>query len=99
MTALNDSLIPIWQKLIIDIYSQKADFVVMIIDFDAKSCNWSINDNHNFRVSQLDSSSSLYGMKRHISEPTHVLQYFYVCIDLIFNNQRIIVMDSGVHVS
>ena len=44
MTALNDSLIPIWQKLIIDIYSQKADFVLMIIDFDAKSCNWSMND-------------------------------------------------------
>ena len=32
------------EKLITDIYSRKADFVMMIGDFNAKSYNWSIND-------------------------------------------------------
>ena len=27
------------EKLIIDIYSRKVDFVLMIVDFNAKSCN------------------------------------------------------------
>ena len=39
-----DSFINDFEKLIIDIYSRKADFVLMIGDFNAKSCNWSIND-------------------------------------------------------
>ena len=37
-----DSFINKLDELIIDIYSQKADFVRIIGDFNAKSCNWSI---------------------------------------------------------
>ena len=85
-----------FEKLIIDIYSQKADFVLMIGDFNAKSCSWSINNTTSPEEAQLDSIISLYGMKQLTSEPTHILQQSSSCIDLIFANQSIIVMDSGV---
>ena len=84
------------EKLITDIYSRKADFVMMIGDFNAKSYNWSINDTTTPEGSQLDSIASLYGMKELISEPTHISQQSSSCIDLIFTNQPNIVMDSGV---
>ena len=84
------------EKLISDIYSQKADFVLTTGDFNAKSCNWSINDTTTPAGAQLASITSLYGMKQLISVPTHILQQSSSCIDLIFTNQPNTVMDSGV---
>ena len=63
------------EKLISDIYSQKADFVLTTGDFNAKSCNWSINDTTTPEGAQL-AITSLYGMKQLISVPTHILQVF-----------------------
>ena len=82
-----DSFINNLENLIIDTYSQKEDFVLMIGDFNAKSCNWSTNDTTIAEGAQLDSVTSLYGMKQLISEPTHILQQPSSCIDLIFTNQ------------
>ena len=84
------------ENLIIDICSRKADFVLMIGDFNAKSSSWSTNNTTTPEGAQLDSITSLYGMKQLISEPTHILQQSSSCIDLIFTNQPNIVMDSGV---
>ena len=86
-----DSFISNFEKL-----SWKVDFVLMIGDFNVKSCNWSINDTTTPEGAQLDSITSLYGMKQLISEPTHILQQSSSCIDLIFTDQPNIVMDSGV---
>ena len=69
-----DSFINDFEKPIMDIYSRKADFVLMIGDFNVKSCNWSINDTTTPEGAQLDSITSLYGMKQLISEQTHILQ-------------------------
>ena len=52
------------EKVIIDIYSQKADFVLMIGDFNADSSNLSINDTTTPEGAQLDSFKSFYGMKQ-----------------------------------
>ena len=38
-------------------------------------------------------------MKQVITEPTHILESYASCIDLIFTNQANIVTDSGVHLS
>ena len=78
-----DSIVNNFDKVIIDIHSQKADFVLMIGDFNAKSCNWSINDTTTPEGTQLDSITSLYGMKQLISEPTQILLQSSSCIDLI----------------
>ena len=67
-------LTPLLTTFINYFISQKADFVLMIGDFNAKSCNWSINDTTTPEGAQLDSITSLYGMKQLIPEPTHILQ-------------------------
>ena len=68
----------------------------MIADFNAKSCNWSINNTTIPDGAKLDSITSLYGMKQLISKPTHILNHTSSCIGLIFTNHPNIVMDSGV---
>ena len=75
-----DSFINNFEKLIINIYSRKADFVLLIGGFNAKSYNWSINNTKTSEGAQLGSISSLYGMKQLISEQTHILQRFSGCI-------------------
>ena len=69
----------------------------MISDFNAKSCNWSIDDTTTPEGPQLDSITSLYGMEQLISEPNHIMQQSSSCIDLIFTNQPNTVMGSGVN--
>ena len=44
----------------------------MIGGFDAKSCKWSINDTKTPDGTQLDSVTYLYGMKKLVSETTHI---------------------------
>ena len=90
------NLTPLLTTFINYFISRKADFVLMIGDFNAKSCNWSINDTTTREGAQLDSITSLYGMKQLIPEPTHILQQSSSCIDPIFTNQSNIVMDLGV---
>ena len=94
-----DSFINNFEKLIIDIYSRKADFVLIIGGFNAKSCIWSINDTATPEGSHLDSITSLCGMKQLISEPTHILLQSSSSIDLTFTNQPNIAVDSGVESS
>ena len=68
----------------------------MIGDFNAKSCNLSINDTTTPEGAHLESITSLSGMKQFISEPTHNLQQPSSCIDLIVTNPPNIVRNSGV---
>ena len=84
------------KKLIIDIYSRKADFVLMIGDINAKWYNWSINDT---RGNPARLYYILLQMRQLISDPTHILQQSSSCTDLIFTNQPNIIMDSDVYSS
>ena len=81
------------------IYPSNPHFLLLIGDFNAKSSNWSSNDTTTAEDAQLDYFTSLYGMKKVITEPTHILESSASWIDLIFTNQPNIVMDSGVHLS
>ena len=88
---VTDSLIPC--KLLV---SRKAGFVMMISDFNVKSSNWSINDTATPEKAQLDSITSLYGIKQLISELTHIFQHSSSCIEVIYINQPNIAMHSRV---
>ena len=67
----------------------------MLGDFNAKLCNWSINDTTTPDGGQVYSITSLYETKQLISEPIHISQQSSSCIDLIFINHSKIVKDSG----
>ena len=78
------------EKLIIDIYSQKASFLLMHGDFNAKLGNWLINNTTTPDGAQIDSVTSLYGMKNLISKQTDILQQSSSCIDLFSQNNSIL---------
>ena len=75
------------EKLVIDICSEKADFVLMSGNLNAKSWKWSFTDMKTPEEAQPDPITSLYGMKQRILEQTHIFQQSSSCIDLNFTNQ------------
>ena len=78
------------EKLIIDIYSQKASSLLMHGGFNAKLGNWLINNTTTPDGAQIDSVTSLYGMKNLISKQTDILQQSSSCIDLFSQNNSIL---------
>ena len=66
-------------------------------DFNAKLCNWCINDKNNFEGAKIGTLTSQNGLHQIIKEPTHILDTSSSWIDLIFTSQPKSVMDSGVH--
>ena len=64
----------------IDIYSRKADLVMVIGEVNAKSHNWSTTDTIIPEGVQLDSIKSLCGMKQLILESAQILQKSSRCI-------------------
>ena len=46
-----------------------------------------------------DAVMSNYGLHKLIQEPTHILNSFSSCIDLIFTSQPNLVLESGVYLS
>ena len=68
----------------------------IIVDFNAKSCNWYSHDKTSFEGSTIESINSQFGLYQLINEPTHLLQNSSSCIDLIFTSQPNIVVESDV---
>ena len=64
-------------------------------DFNIKSKNWYTNDKTTEGGSKIELVTSQYRHHQIINEPTHVLENFSCCINLIFN----LVVGSGVHLS
>ena len=85
------------ENLLADINNRNPHFMLLLGDFNAKSKTWFINDQSSREGTQLESLTSLYGMKQLIAEPTHVLENSSSCIDLIFTNQPNLIMDAGVY--
>lgn len=67
--------------------------------FDVKSSNWSSNKTATAESVRLDYFTALDDIKQVITEPTHLLQSFASCIDLIFTNWTNVILDSGVYLS
>ena len=79
---------------------QKGSFLTTIIgDFNAISCNWYSHDKTPLEGSTIECITSQFGLHQLINEPTHLLQNYSSCIDVIFTSQPNIVVESGVHPS
>ena len=48
---------------------------------------------------KIEAVTSQYGLRQEINEPTHILNNSTSCIDLIFNSQPNLLIESGVHPS
>ena len=87
------------ENLLADITNRNPHFMLLLGDFNAKSKAWFIDNQSSREGTQLESLTSVYGMKQLIAEPTHVLENSSSCIDLIFTDQSNLIMDAGVHPS
>ena len=55
--------------------------VVALGDFNAKSCNWCINDKTNSEGAKIDTLTSQNGLHQIIKEPTQTLDTLFSCIN------------------
>ena len=74
------------EKLLVDRSNRKTHFVLITSDFTAKSRNWSTNDTTTAEGGHLKSLVTLQYLNQLIIEPTHILEHYSTCINLIFTN-------------
>ena len=55
------------KKLVVNISSSNADFILMKGNFNIKSSNWSSNDTNTAESAQLNCLTWIYGMKQVIT--------------------------------
>ena len=66
---------------------------------DFKSSNWYNKDITSNEGRKIEGVTSQNGLHQEFDEPTHILNNFLSCIDLIFNSQPNLLIESGVHPS
>ena len=80
--------------------ANKSSFVIVVLgDFNERMQGWYQNDITTFEGCKVDITTSQFGLRQTIKEPTHNLSNSTSCIDLIFTSQPNLVMHSGVHPS
>ena len=70
---------------------------IVLGDFNSKSKSWYTNGSANFEGSKIDLLTSSFSFHQIINKPTHILKISYYCINLMFNIQPNLVMESDIH--
>ena len=73
--------------------------MVSLGDFNAKSSIWYVQIITSNEGSKIEVVTSQNGLHQEINELTHILNNSSSCIDLIFNSQPNLLIESGVHPS
>ena len=72
-------------------------FLVVIGNFIVKSSNWYYHDKSSSEGNAVNALAKQYGLHQVIKEPTHILDSFSTCIDLILTSQPNFIIESGIH--
>ena len=70
-----------------------------IVDFNSKSKDWYSQDKTSFKGKTIESIVLRFGLYQLFYEPTHLLENYSSCIELICTLQPNLVVKSGVHPS
>ena len=89
----------LFEDLINEIRLLNPLFYLISGDFYAQSPTWGDNDKTLMKDTRLDALFSFHGLHQLIKELTYLMENSASFIDLIFTNQRNLVIDSGVHPS
>ena len=73
--------------------------MVSLGDFNGKSSNWYVQIITSNEGSKTEVVTSQNGLHQEINELTHILNNSSSCIDLIFNSQPNLLIESSVHPS
>ena len=82
----------------LDCVMQNTPYMMVLIgDFDAKCTNLYKHDKTNFEGIAKENIPWQCGFYQVINQPTHILESFSPCIDLIFTFQPNLITELGVH--
>ena len=74
--------------------------MIALGDFkNAKSSSWYNKDNTTNEGRKIEAVTSQNGLHQEINKMTHILNNSSPCIELIFNSQPNLLIESGVHPS
>ena len=73
--------------------------MVSLGDFNGKSSNWYVQIITSNEGRKIEVVTSQNGLHQEINEVTHILNNSPSCIDLIFNSQPNLLIESSVHPS
>ena len=84
-------------ELTLDKIHENNPFMTIVLgDFNAKFNDWRKADITSLEGSKIDTVANSYGLIQLIQEPTHILNSWTSCIDLIFTSQPNLVIESGI---
>ena len=87
------------ELLLSKLHAENPFSVIITGDFNCCSSQWWENDVENNEGKLFERITSDLGLHQLISEPTHLMGDSKSCIDLIFNDQPSLIIESGVHPS
>ena len=96
-TSQFDDFLSNFEKLFYNVQILQPAFTVILGDFNAQSKSLWSGDSTTMEGIRLDSLVSTYKFHQLISEPTHILRNSLSCVELIFSDERSLVVNSGVH--
>ena len=66
-------------------------------DYNARNTKWWHHDITTTEGTQLETTTTIYGLQQLIDEPSHIRKNSSSCIDLIFTNQQNLIVNRGTH--
>ena len=94
-----ESFLSGFEDMLSSVLFSKAQFNVILGDFNARLSTWWSNDITNPNGTLIDSLMTTHDFKQLISDATHILPQSLSCTDLIFSDQPKSVIDCGTHPS
>ena len=96
-----ESFLSDFECLLQDISNHNLYLTLIVGDYNARNTNisWCHHDITTAERTQLETTTTIYGLQQLIDEPTHIRKISSSCIDLIFTNQPSLIVNRGTHPS
>ena len=94
-----ESLLSNFEFLLQDISNRNPYLTLLLGDYSARNTKWWDHDITTTERTQLETTTTIYGLQQLIDEPTHIRKNSSSCIDLISTNQPNLIVNRGIHPS
>ena len=94
-----ESFLSNFEFLLQDISSHNLYLTLLVGDYNARNTKWWHHDITTTEGTQLETTTTIYGLQQLIDEPIHIRKNSSSCIDLIFTNQPNLIVNRGTHPS
>ena len=85
--------------LLQDISNHNLYLTFLLDHYNARNTKWWHHEITTTEGTQLETTTTFYGLQQLIDEPTHIRRNSSSCIDLIFRNQLNLIANGGTHPS